>query len=238
MMPGARPGAGLRLALEDPEGADALFLERVAIPVGDRLWLVACAGAMGNGLAGEIAAATRFDGATVVDILARAAGLGFVTVMIVALILRRQPLARAPGPLPRLAAIGGAFSITGFGLLPKVEMLPEVAFVSLALVIVGYGLAVYAVMHLGRSLSIMAEARQQVTSRPYGIVRHPLYASETIASLGLLLQYLSLPAVILWCAHVALQCCRLGYEEKLLREALPGYACYAGRVRRLVPGLQ
>jgi len=41
MMLGARPGAGLRLALEDPDRADSLFLERVAFPVGDRLRVIA-----------------------------------------------------------------------------------------------------------------------------------------------------------------------------------------------------
>lgn len=41
MMLGAKPGAGLRLALEDPERADALFLDRVALPVEDRLRLIA-----------------------------------------------------------------------------------------------------------------------------------------------------------------------------------------------------
>jgi pilus assembly protein CpaE len=41
MMLGAKPGAGLRLALEDPERADALFIDRVALPVEDRLRLIA-----------------------------------------------------------------------------------------------------------------------------------------------------------------------------------------------------
>lgn len=41
MMLGVRPSAGLRLALEDPDRVDALFLERVAIPVGDRLRVIA-----------------------------------------------------------------------------------------------------------------------------------------------------------------------------------------------------
>ena len=36
-----RPGPGLRIALEDPERADALFLDRVSIAVGDRLRLIA-----------------------------------------------------------------------------------------------------------------------------------------------------------------------------------------------------
>ncbi len=41
VMLGGRPGPGLRIALEDPDRADVLFLERTAIPVNDRLRLVA-----------------------------------------------------------------------------------------------------------------------------------------------------------------------------------------------------
>jgi pilus assembly protein CpaE len=38
---GARAGSGLRIALEQPEKADALFLERAAIPVADRVRMIA-----------------------------------------------------------------------------------------------------------------------------------------------------------------------------------------------------
>ena len=41
VMLGGRPGQGLRIALEDPTRADALFLERTAFNVNDRLRLVA-----------------------------------------------------------------------------------------------------------------------------------------------------------------------------------------------------
>jgi pilus assembly protein CpaE len=41
MMLGMRPSAGLRLALEDPDRVDGLFLERVAIAAGDRLRVIA-----------------------------------------------------------------------------------------------------------------------------------------------------------------------------------------------------
>lgn len=41
VMLGGRPGQGLRVALEDPDRADVLFLERTAIPVGPRLRLIA-----------------------------------------------------------------------------------------------------------------------------------------------------------------------------------------------------
>ncbi|MCO6419229.1 hypothetical protein JYK14_24145 [Siccirubricoccus sp. KC 17139] len=41
MMLGVRPGAGLRVALEEPDRVDALFLDRACIPVGGRLRLLA-----------------------------------------------------------------------------------------------------------------------------------------------------------------------------------------------------
>jgi pilus assembly protein CpaE len=40
-MLGATPGAGLRIALEEPDRVDALFLDRAAIPIGERLRLIA-----------------------------------------------------------------------------------------------------------------------------------------------------------------------------------------------------
>jgi pilus assembly protein CpaE len=38
---GIKPGSGLRIALEHPDRVDALFLERAAIPVGDRVRVIA-----------------------------------------------------------------------------------------------------------------------------------------------------------------------------------------------------
>jgi pilus assembly protein CpaE len=41
LMLGAKPSAGLRVALEEPERVDALFLERASVEVGERLRLIA-----------------------------------------------------------------------------------------------------------------------------------------------------------------------------------------------------
>ncbi|PZW48411.1 pilus assembly protein CpaE [Humitalea rosea] len=41
LMLGVRPGTGLRVALEEPDRVDALFLDRVGIPIDDRLRLIA-----------------------------------------------------------------------------------------------------------------------------------------------------------------------------------------------------
>lgn len=50
LMLGARPGPGLRIALEDPDQADALLLERTAIQVEPRLRLIAADEALGSGI--------------------------------------------------------------------------------------------------------------------------------------------------------------------------------------------
>ncbi len=50
VMLGARPGPGLRIALEDPDQADALLLERTAIQIDPRLRLIAADEALGSGI--------------------------------------------------------------------------------------------------------------------------------------------------------------------------------------------
>jgi pilus assembly protein CpaE len=50
LMLGARPGPGLRIALEDPEQADTLLLERSAIQIGQRIRLIAADEALDSGI--------------------------------------------------------------------------------------------------------------------------------------------------------------------------------------------
>jgi protein-S-isoprenylcysteine O-methyltransferase Ste14 len=101
----------------------------------------------------------------------------------------------------------------------------------------GHVLAVYALAWLGRSFSIMAEARRLVTSGPYARVRHPLYLAEEIAVIGLFLQYASPSTALLVVAHLAFQLQRMRNEEQILRDSFPEYAAYARATRRLVPGV-
>ena len=201
------------------------------------LWFALCGGAMLRHLSADLGSASDVTFALVMEVLARVAALGFIAAVILALALRLPPVARAAGVLPRLVAIGGTFSLTTLALFPRVELTPVMAAASLVLIVFGNGMACYALAHLGRSLSMMAEARRLVTTGPYAIVRHPLYVAEAIASLGLLLQFLSPFAMGLWLAHLALQYSRMHYEETVLREAFSEYECYARRVSRLLPGI-
>ncbi len=59
-----------------------------------------------------------------------------------------------------------------------------------SLVVLGTAFSIIAVGTLGRSFSIMAEARRLVTRGVYSIVRHPLYLAEEIAVLGIVVKVL------------------------------------------------
>ncbi len=93
--------------------------------------------------------------------------------------------------------------------------------------------------HLEPTVRIQDErSHEVVTSGPYRYVRHPMYAGvivQTIAApllLGSRLSALPAGAVIL------LLFVRTGFEDRMLRAELAGYAEYARRTRyRLVPGI-
>jgi protein-S-isoprenylcysteine O-methyltransferase Ste14 len=201
------------------------------------VWFALCGWTMGQRLLADLVVVPSVDATVVLDTLARASAIAFVLLVIMVLCVRRPPVARAPGLIPRIVAFGGTFSITALALFAPVPHSAAVSVASLVLMLGGYVFACYAILHLGRSLSMMAEARKLVTTGPYRFVRHPLYAAEAVASVGLLLQYLSPGAIALWLAHIALQFCRMYYEEGVLRQSFREYDDYSGRVARIIPGI-
>ena len=82
------------------------------------------------------------------------------------------------------------------------------------------------------------EGQTVITTGPYGIVRHPMYAGGALYMIGMPLLLGSW--IGLACLPVLLGglMTRIPLEERTLREGLVGYDDYAARVRyRLVPGL-
>jgi protein-S-isoprenylcysteine O-methyltransferase Ste14 len=109
--------------------------------------------------------------------------------------------------------------------------------VSTLLILFGSAAAVITLVRLGRSFSMMAEARRLVTSGPYRFVRHPLYIAEELAMIGLLMQFFSLSSAFVLAVQIAFQLRRMHNEEAVLAESFPEYAAYQQRTARLLPGI-
>lgn len=86
-------------------------------------------------------------------------------------------------------------------------------------------------------VKIQRERGQKVISTgPYRIVRHPMYASALLYMLGMPLVLGSWLGLAVLPLIVAVLTIRIFIEERALRKGLPGYNEYAARVRyRLVP---
>jgi len=104
-------------------------------------------------------------------------------------------------------------------------------------ILCGVVFALYAVLELGRSFSVMPEARRLVTNGPYSVIRHPVYLGEAVALAGVTSQYLSPWALLLLALQFIFQLERMKNEERVLSCAYPEYRDYAARTARLLPGL-
>jgi protein-S-isoprenylcysteine O-methyltransferase Ste14 len=84
----------------------------------------------------------------------------------------------------------------------------------------------------------VAAGQTVISSGPYGIVRHPMYAAALIMLLGIPVALGSWWGVLVFAAVVPTLAWRLLDEERVLVRDLEGYADYRRKVRwRLVPGL-
>jgi len=168
-------------------------------------------------------------------IAARLANCMFLILIAATALTRLSPVLKARGIEPRASALLGTFLCTVIALLPKAELGPVLSIVSTMLIMIGSVLSFIVLRWLGRSFSILAEARRLVTAGPYGVVRHPLYLCEGIALLGIALQVISPLAVVLSFVIGLLQFRRMINEEAVLSSAFSEYRAYAARTPRVLP---
>lgn len=170
-------------------------------------------------------------------LLSRVCVVIFMLTLAWLMMVRPMPVAQKQSPLTWAVALLGTYGVWVVGFLPQSALSPALNIVAGQLTLVGSILTVYAVLYLGRSFSISPQARVLRTKGPYGLIRHPLYAAEELALIGLALHSVWWAGAPVLIAHVALQIRRMGYEESVLRQAFPEYDAYAARTARWIPGL-
>jgi protein-S-isoprenylcysteine O-methyltransferase Ste14 len=164
--------------------------------------------------------------------LAEVGILGIAAVMV---LLRPRPRRTDASPrtlavviaatlLPLLYAEAGMAAEASHGIIPVQAC---------ALALMGW-----ATLSLGTNFSVLPHYRSLVTAGPYGLVRHPLYASYLLFDAALAIGMASVTAAALWLAEFALLLDRARREERLLAASDAGYRRYAVAVPwRLVPFL-
>ena len=171
------------------------------------------------------------------EIAARVFNLAFLAVLAVLLCIRAPPLRKAPGLWPRLAGAAGFLAPLLCLALPPVPMSDAGRILAMTATILGSMASIATCLWLGRSFSVLPQARGLVTSGPYRYVRHPLYLAETISIFGLVVGYERPWSLLVMLIAVAVQFPRMQFEEEVLREAFPAYVMYCQRTARLIPGL-
>jgi protein-S-isoprenylcysteine O-methyltransferase Ste14 len=168
---------------------------------------------------------------------ARVAGVIFVSVILLLSISRFRPIGKYSSWNPKITALLG--TLFTYLILLTSRSASDALWDSLStvLILIGTTMAILAVLDLGRSMSIMPEARKLVTSGLYGRIRHPLYLAEEIAVLGFFLQFRTWQAAPILIVHLYFQIRRMDWEEGILAKAFPGYAEYKQRTCRLLPGM-
>jgi protein-S-isoprenylcysteine O-methyltransferase Ste14 len=172
-----------------------------------------------------------------ITLASQAATAAFLGMQMVLVIVRLPTQRSAQGLIPVLVAFAAIASPAAIALLPKVAGPPALLVVSLALVTIGMAASTWVVAALGRSFSLLPQARGLVTSGPYALVRHPLYVAESVATLGVALQFRQPWALATFAVAVCLLLPRARFEEQVLSATFPEYRAYRKRTARAVPGL-
>ncbi|WP_437969298.1 isoprenylcysteine carboxylmethyltransferase family protein [Sorangium sp. So ce260] len=151
-------------------------------------------------------------------------------------LVRLRPVRKLSGIVPRITALAAGLLPASLAWLPRVPPTPGRQVVGTLLMIAGLSLAVASIGWLGKSFSLMPEARRLVTSGPYRLVRHPVYLATVIQGAGLIVLYPSIAALLIFTVEIVLQIIRMGYEERVLRDTFPEYDDYARQTSaRLIP---
>jgi protein-S-isoprenylcysteine O-methyltransferase Ste14 len=134
-----------------------------------------------------------------------------------------------------------AFMLPGFDIrFGWSNVPPIVSILADLLVLAGYLTFVWVLMvnsYLSRVVEVDA-GQKVVTTGPYAIVRHPMYAGISLLYIASPVALGSFWALIPALLIVPILMARIRNEEEVLRRELPGYVEYTQKVKyRLLPGV-
>jgi len=177
------------------------------------------------------------DGLIWLAMAIRTLGVVNTSIPILIVIFRRRAIARLHGFGPKIVALGGTFLPIALFLLPYHPSSAATTLISGTLLVAGGTLALWTWPHLGRSYSLMAEARKLKTDGPYRLVRHPLYLFEEINIVGIYLFFISPIATLILAVQIGCQLLRIRNEEQVLSSTFPEYREYQKTTSKLIPGV-
>jgi protein-S-isoprenylcysteine O-methyltransferase Ste14 len=111
-------------------------------------------------------------------------------------------------------------------------------FVGLGLAMACIWWAIYVNRFFTPAILVQQQGQLVISAGPYQFVRHPGYSGMTLAIICSGLALGSYWSLLSAAGYVSLLILRTAQEDRILREKLPGYSAYAGRVRfRLISGI-
>jgi protein-S-isoprenylcysteine O-methyltransferase Ste14 len=148
-------------------------------------------------------------------------------------------------PAQKLIMLGASVGFVGLLVVPALDvrfgwsaMSPGVVLLGDALLIAGFYFIwiVYRENTFTSATIEVAKDQKVVSTGPYAVVRHPMYAGGLLYLLGMPLALGSYWGLVVFGVVLLLVLWRLFDEERFLSRNLPGYTEYQQRVRhRLVP---
>lgn len=137
------------------------------------VWYGLGASARLSGLVSEISVTNYgvIDLRAIVGVISNLTTLVFFGTLIALLIFRNKPQAKSEGLFPRAAAIAGAYLGVAIVQMPPAELPNQLYYMSTLLAVVGTVFALYSALNLGRSISMMSEARQwSAAPTPWSVI--------------------------------------------------------------------
>jgi protein-S-isoprenylcysteine O-methyltransferase Ste14 len=187
-------------------------------------------------MASELGMVTSDDWARPLLIaLHSASGAIFFGIIAAITMVRKEPLRRERRLVGWVLPLAVTLALAVVGWFDPREYPTPVLVLGTAFVVAGTAFTIYALRHLGRHFGVVSDVRGLVTTGPYRYVRHPLYAGETLTTIGFVIAVASPLTVAAFAGGMALQIWRARVEEQALAAAFPEYRTYAQRTPMLIP---